>query len=104
MAWEGSTRKARLPADWAARRRRVLARDGWRCVAVDDTGARCSLAATDVDHVKRGDDHSEDNLQSLCPWHHGKKSAHEGVEARRPRPARLRPREPHPAFRRSAPS
>lgn len=95
MAWEGSTRHARLPADWRTRRARVLKRDDYRCVAVED-GHRCSEVATDVDHIVRGDDHRETNLQSLCHWHHARKTAAEAAEARRPRPSALRPREPHP--------
>ncbi|KOV10358.1 HNH endonuclease [Streptomyces sp. XY431] len=99
MAWSGSTRRERLPSDWPTRRQVVLRRDAWRCVAVTRDGDRCTEAATDVDHIRPGDDHSLDNLQALCRWHHGRKSAYEGVTARaaRPRPGRARPVGRHPA-------
>jgi 5-methylcytosine-specific restriction endonuclease McrA len=80
--WEGSDRRSRLPADWPKRRLRVLRRDGGRCTALDEAGARCVETATDVDHVLPGDDHRESNLTSLCWWHHRQKSSREGAEAR----------------------
>lgn len=43
---------------------------------------RCTEPATDVDHIRRGDDHREENLRSLCSWHHNRKSSQEGGEAR----------------------
>jgi 5-methylcytosine-specific restriction enzyme A len=36
-----------------------------------------------VDHVIAGDDHSPSNLAGICEWHHARKSAREGVEARK---------------------
>lgn len=79
--WEGSDRRSRLPADWPRIRARVLKRDGHRCTH-HDNGIRCTERATDVDHVRRGDDHSEHNLRSLCGSHHAVKSSREGAEAR----------------------
>lgn len=38
--------------------------------------------ATDVDHIRPGDDHSYANLRALCSWHHQKKSSSEGGEAK----------------------
>ena len=99
MAWNTSNRRARLPKNWAAIRAAVLKRDGYRCCHVrTDTGLRCTEAATEVDHIKAGDDHSEGNLQSLCVWHHARKSSREGASARLQRPAvsRKRPPERHP--------
>jgi 5-methylcytosine-specific restriction protein A len=82
VAWDGSDRRARLPSDWAARRARVLARDAYMCRHVrTDTGRACGARATDVDHVRHGDDHSESNLQALCDYHHRKKSGSEGGRA-----------------------
>jgi 5-methylcytosine-specific restriction protein A len=82
VAWEGSDRRSRLPGDWPARRAHVLARDGYMCQHVRlDTGRICALRATDVDHIRHGDDHSEANLQALCDWHHKKKSGSEGGKA-----------------------
>lgn len=96
-AWEGSTRRRRLPPDWETIRRRILRRDGWRCTAVDD-GRRCSRPASDVDHVQHGDDHRPSNLASLCSYHHRKKSSAEGNAARE-RPTMRRPPEPHPGLK-----
>jgi 5-methylcytosine-specific restriction endonuclease McrA len=81
--WEGSDRRSRLPADWSKIRLRVLRRDAGRCTALDEAGARCVEVATDVDHIKPGDDHSMGNLRSLCSWHHRKKSGAEGAAAQR---------------------
>jgi 5-methylcytosine-specific restriction endonuclease McrA len=91
-----SARAARLPADWSTRRVRALRRDGYRCQARDSAGILCGSPANQVDHIKPNDDDSLDNLQSLCRWHHGRKSSAEGVAARRPRPSRLIEPEPHP--------
>lgn len=98
MAWSTSNRRQRLPKDWPVRRASVLQRDGYRCVAVLVDGERCTESATDVDHIKPGDDHSLTNLQALCRWHHARKSAREGHEARGAvrRPSRRRPEAPHP--------
>ena len=87
MAWSTSTRKQSLPKDWERIRGRILERDEHRCVALDAYGRRCKDQATDVDHIdqKRSWDHSPKNLQSLCRWHHAKKSSEEGNEAMRAR-------------------
>jgi 5-methylcytosine-specific restriction endonuclease McrA len=96
-AWRGSTRRYRLPPDWKKRRQVVLARDGYRCTWVEN-GVRCPRPATDVDHIRPGDDHSLTNLRSLCRQHHLSKSGREGRAAHRPRPSRLRPQPPHPGL------
>lgn len=46
-------------------------------------GSRCRDRATQVDHVIAGDLHEMSNLRGICEWHHARKSAREGVEARR---------------------
>lgn len=102
MAWSSSHRRAELPADWATvLRPRTLARDGYRCVALMRDGSRCPATATDVDHIGDRHDHSDNNLQSLCRWHHGRKTAAESAAARRAkrRPLRRRPEERHPGLR-----
>ena len=97
MGWETSNRKERLPADWQTRRVRVLRRDSYRCQARDSIGVLCGAPANQVDHIVPGDDHSYENLQSLCRWHHDRKSSAEGHAAqRRPRARRSRDPEPHP--------
>lgn len=88
----GSTRKARLPYDWETRRRLALERCGGRCEHRDESG-RCRERATDVDHIRRGDDHSMGNLQGLCRRHHRTKTGREGADAR-PKLRRAVPRHP----------
>jgi 5-methylcytosine-specific restriction protein A len=95
MAWD-TDRKSRLPADWRRRRIRVLRRDGYSCQAIEH-GKRCGAPANQVDHVIAGDDHSLDNLQSLCASHHAKKSSQEGVAARAKYPNKRAP-ESHPGL------
>ena len=80
--WNGSNRRERLPSDWEKRRQRRLEADGFQCRHVDDYGDRCLEPADDVDHIVPSDDHSHENLQSLCGWHHDKKSGAEGARAR----------------------
>lgn len=96
MTWEGSDRRARLPHDWALRRVRVLRRAAYRCEARFSTGERCGSPANQVDHIVRGDDHEPENLQALCVYCHGKKTAAEAAEARGPQPSRKRKPEAHP--------
>lgn len=79
--WTDSGRRARLPSDWHSLRQRILRRDKFKCQALMLDGRICGDMATDVDHVKAGDDHGDWNLQSLCSWHHKKKSAKEGSAA-----------------------
>jgi 5-methylcytosine-specific restriction endonuclease McrA len=80
-AWAGSTRKARLPVDWERLRQAVLRRCGNRCEWIED-GFRCHDAATDVDHIARGDVHQLSNLQGLCGRHHGLKTSAEAHAAK----------------------
>jgi len=82
MPWTNSSRRDRLPPEWPQIRRRILRRDGYMCQWVLRDGTLCLDSATDVDHKQRGDDHREENLQSLCPMHHARKSAGEGGEAK----------------------
>lgn len=102
MAWEGSDRRERLPANWPSTRRRILRRDGHRCTHTDIYGARCPQPATDVDHLVAGDDHRDLNLGSKCAYHHGKKSGAEGGAARaaaiRRHDKKFRRSDPHPGI------
>lgn len=100
--WKGSERREGLPSNWAQIRRRILKRDQHRCTHTDDYSNRCTELATDVDHIKRGSDHSDANLRSLCAWHHGKKSGAEGAAAsaaaRRRHGKKFRRTEVHPGL------
>jgi 5-methylcytosine-specific restriction endonuclease McrA len=99
MAWQGSTRRARLPNDWARTRRRVLRRDGHACQSVFSDGRRCGMPANQVDHIEPGDDHSMANLQALCGWCHARKSSSEGgTAAALTRVRTERPTTTHPAL------
>lgn len=99
MAWQGSTRRARLPKDWPRIRRRIIRRDKGACVATYSDGTQCGMPGTDVDHIVPGDDHRDENLQLLCTWHHARKSAHEGgTAAALTRVHTDRPKPTHPAL------
>jgi 5-methylcytosine-specific restriction enzyme A len=93
MAWTGSTRRARLPDDWAKRRAAVLERDPVCQLRIVCSGS----PSTEADHVKPGDDHRPSNLQGVCLPCHLKKSSAEGHAARVWRPRR-RPTERHPGL------
>lgn len=93
--WADSNRASRLPPDWERRRRRILRRDHHTCQL---RYPGCTIAATEIDHADRGDDHSDDNLQAACRWCHARKSSAEGNAAHKPRPSRRRPAEPHPGL------
>lgn len=92
MAWQGSTRRQRLPPDWQQRRISVLERDGHRCQL---RYPGCQGRATDVDHIQHGDNHNLDNLQAACNPCHLAKTAREAAAAR---PTEKRPREQHPGL------
>ena len=84
MAWEESSRRSRLPPNWEALRKPVLFRpDGSRrtCRWIEK-GRKCPELATEVDHIKPGDDHSPSNLRGLCTEHHLRKSSREGHAAK----------------------
>ena len=97
MAWEGSDRASRLPANWPQLRAIVKRRAGGRCEERMRDGSRCRDRGTECDHVVPGDDHSLDNLRWICDWHHARKSSAEGNAARR-RPTARRSPEPHPGL------
>lgn len=99
MAWATSDRKSRLPSNWKALRAAVMDRCGGRCEYLKKDGSRCRDKAVDVDHEIPNDDHSMSNLRGICDWHHKRKSAMEGVAARRELNAILyRKPETHPGY------
>ena len=103
MAWEGSTRKETLPPDWAQRRQAVFARDGNRCVVIKKDGRRCwDRELLECDHIGDRNDHSLENLRTLCQWHHARRSASQGglasANAKQNRPSLKRPPEVHPGL------
>lgn len=86
MPWEtdgSSKRRLELPPGWDAMRRETLERDGYRCQQKRSRGGICGQPANQVDHIVPGNDHSPENRQSLCGWHHRKKTEQESAEARR---------------------
>lgn len=94
MGWDSSSRRERLPGDWFRLRRRVLREcDGVCEMRLDG----CLGTATEVDHIRRGDDHSRENLRGACRRCHAVKSSAEGnarsAEFRR---LRSRPEGRHP--------
>ena len=96
-----SWRTTPRPTGWKKTRQRILERDGHRCTW-DNAGHRCTERATDVDHIGAPDDHSDDNLRSLCGPHHDHRTAHQAAAASRTarasRPGRLRAPERHPGL------
>lgn len=97
-AWQGSTRKSRLPADWWRLRQVVLKRCEGRCEWVED-GIRCRAEATDADHIIPNDDHGLHNLQGLCKPHHLTKTGREVRAAQEKRKALGKlPEEPQPGI------
>lgn len=95
-AWDGSTRRARLPSNWPQIRKQILRRD--RVCQLGYSG--CEINPTDVDHINPGDDHRPQNLQAVCGHCHRAKSSHEGGTAASARRAsQRRPRERHPGLR-----
>ena len=102
MTWDSSSRRRKeLPPDWEKVRKRVLRRDNFVCQHEDvNTGDICGEYASEVDHIRRGNNHDESNLQSLCTYHHRRKSSAEGAEAVAKKRVeienRFRRSEPHP--------
>ena len=105
MTWATSTRRFRLPPDWAEIRVRIFERDKYRCQWIVNKEPReiCGVLATDIDHIERGDRHEDSNLQALCRGHHNHKSAVEGRQAQLARAREIkkqfaRPQEKHPGL------
>ncbi|MYY79777.1 MULTISPECIES: HNH endonuclease [unclassified Streptomyces] len=93
--WKGSTRRQRLPSNWASKIRPAAhARNPEHICHL------CGQPGGDyLDHKKPGDDHSPDNLDwahdRVPPHCHRYKSSREGLAAR---PRRNRTPEAHPGL------
>ena len=97
-AWEGSTRRGRLPVDWPAlRAAKKLANPTKVCHICGKPGGDT------LDHIKPGDDHSLENLDWVHdrarPHCHRTKSGQEGAAALAAKRKAARPAEIHPALR-----
>ena len=78
-----SRRHARLHAgQWAATRKAVFERDGWRCVKCNRAGR---LECDHIDRDWRGDPYDPANLKTLCRPCHIEKTRREN--RREPTPA-----------------
>jgi 5-methylcytosine-specific restriction enzyme A len=91
VAWQGSSRRAELPPDWAKRRKDCLDAAGGRCQQILPSGARCPRPATDADHKNDPLDH--DDLQALCRKHHNDKTGEEARAGRIKKGTATRPAE-----------
>ncbi|MET9953523.1 HNH endonuclease signature motif containing protein [Streptomyces sp. NPDC006339] len=92
-AWRTTPR----PRGWKALRAPALERDAYRCTWVED-GEQCTEPGTDADHIGDPDDHSVENLRTLCQYHHRKRTAMQARAARGDMPSRRRPRGEHPGL------
>jgi 5-methylcytosine-specific restriction endonuclease McrA len=98
MTW-GTGRK--LPKEWPLIRQAVLARDGHQCRR-EVAGRRCRVRwLLEVDHIDDPDDHSLDNLQTLCHHHHKAKTQAQAAQAKARKRRTPPPAEPHPGDRRA---
>ena len=93
MTWQGDPRTS--TAVWKKLRRFILERDRHRCQIRYDC---CIGHATECDHITAGGPDDPTNLQAACVPCHRRKSAAEGVAARRAQPSRRRPTEAHPGL------
>lgn len=94
MGWDSSGRRRELPPNWFRLRKQVLRECGGRCeMGIDG----CLGTATEVDHIRRGDDHSRGNLRGVCRRCHALKSSAEGnARSAQLRRLRSRPEGRHP--------
>lgn len=90
--WQGE-RRSHLPPDWERRRKATLQRDRTCQIARPRI---CTVRSTEVDHIQRGNDHSESNLRGVCRNCHMWKSSREGHDAKNQRKQRIKRVEDHP--------
>lgn len=80
----------------------MLDRDGHRCQwpRPERRSGICGSPATHVDHIEDRDSVAEDNLRSLCQYHHMKRTQAQSRDPYREAQAKLRhPVERHPGLR-----
>lgn len=95
-----SRRTTPLPPNWSSIRRRILTRDQHRCTWITRDGTRCTQPATDVDHIidaHLGGPDTDDNLASLCRFHHNHKTSR-AARAAQSTARRNRDPEQHPGL------
>lgn len=90
MAWETSTRRSRLPADWPKRVAAVKRRAKGRCEA-ERHEPECNGVGRECDHIDRGDNHELSNLQWLSTPCHKAKTTAENQRRTGRRPAERHP-------------
>lgn len=88
--WDSSRRRESLPPEWPQIRRQVFREKGRVCV--------CGNAASEVDHIKPGNDHSMANLRPICVPCHKRKSSGEGHAAKAALKKRFQRVESHPGL------
>lgn len=100
MTWDRSTRRARLPRDWAQRVAATRTRAHGACEGISLHGEprwhvdTCNGIGHDCDHDQRGDDHSLANLRWLNRNCHKRKTTLENPATQPNR----RPPEAHPGL------
>lgn len=96
MVWssKGSSRRTPLPKDWAVIRPRILRRDPY-CVL--NISGVCTRISTQVDHINKPDDHSDNNLRGVCrPCHNKHTSQQSNATKAKRRALSKRPPQRHP--------
>lgn len=70
-----SRRITPLPKGWYVIKKRIKERDAYRCTWIRSDGNRCyNTTELEVDHIGDPDDHSDDNLRTLCKGHHASRT------------------------------
>jgi 5-methylcytosine-specific restriction protein A len=92
--WATSTRRSRLPKDWAKRRAAAKARAHGMCQASVHE-PQCNGIGSECDHITPSDNHALANLQWLSAPCHLAKTLREAGQASGVR-GRLRPPDVHP--------
>ena len=101
MPWENK-RPTHVPT---AIREAALKRDGYQCTATMRDGTRCTetthLEADEINGFTPGHILTTNEIQTLCHWHHNKKTQGEAAAARALLPKRTNqhPPEGHPGLR-----